>query len=411
MNWKDLKNSIEKYFDENYKEFYKDYQTDIKGLEKPGDIFKFIRNICSNDKSRNHLKNIYLEIYEKIKQNEELYLKDSTTIENLIIGNKYNKREICALADFWNTHAGILYHEPEEDELENVFITINREYKYKMKNDKKTVNNEINKKTIKYYAHTDSKCCKDALSVYKEKSNQKILNSDGLNGFIYAFKKINKNNYEYLGEYVCKNINIEKESFQDDLNLKTSKNSNENSSILFFNLLKTYKKDKDQKNQEEIQKNEIFNELKNIKVINALSKEAKLYKDRKALVKVRLLQGKWRRMLLEIYDKKCALTEIGENELLIASHVKPYSDCKLEEAVDLNNGIILNALMDKLFDKGFITFDNSGKIKFSKKLEGSSDLDKIQKHIKHLELKNYNSEMDKYMNYHRECIFKDSKKN
>ena len=66
---------------------------------------------------------------------------------------------------------------------------------------------------------------------------------------------------------------------------------------------------------------------------------------------------------------------------------------------------ILNALLDKLFDKGLVTFDDAGKIIFSKQLI-ESDLNKVKDHLETSKLDLYNSQMNHYMNYHRKNIFK-----
>ena len=51
--------------------------------------------------------------------------------------------------------------------------------------------------------------------------------------------------------------------------------------------------------------------------------------------------------------------------LFRASHIKAYKDCTLEEAYDINNGILMVANADALFDKHLITIDDEGNIIFS----------------------------------------------
>jgi len=75
------------------------------------------------------------------------------------------------------------------------------------------------------------------------------------------------------------------------------------------------------------------------------------------------VQQKFREEVLKKYNQKCLLCEIDIAELLIASHIKGYSHCEsVEEARSTNNGLLLCALHDALFDKGIISFDSSGKI-------------------------------------------------
>lgn len=69
-------------------------------------------------------------------------------------------------------------------------------------------------------------------------------------------------------------------------------------------------------------------------------------------------QGKYREAMLEDCMYICPITMINDERLLIASHAKPYAVSNDEEKIDPKNGFILSALMDKLFDRGFITFSD-----------------------------------------------------
>ena len=67
-------------------------------------------------------------------------------------------------------------------------------------------------------------------------------------------------------------------------------------------------------------------------------------------------QDYFRRMILANYGGRCALTGIDIPQLLLASHIIPWSD-KTHKHDRLNpcNGICLSALYDKAFDQGLIT--------------------------------------------------------
>jgi len=90
--------------------------------------------------------------------------------------------------------------------------------------------------------------------------------------------------------------------------------------------------------------------------------------DVKRTTKARKNQNYFRKMLLVSYDGKCALTNINQPELLIASHIKPWAVDK-ETRLDPRNGILLNALHDRAFDKGFITFEDDLSLVVSKHLK------------------------------------------
>ena len=72
--------------------------------------------------------------------------------------------------------------------------------------------------------------------------------------------------------------------------------------------------------------------------------------------KTRRLQSFFRNAVLSSYENRCALTGIAVPQLLIASHIIPWSENENRRA-DPTNGLCLNALHDKAFDRHLITFD------------------------------------------------------
>jgi predicted restriction endonuclease len=85
------------------------------------------------------------------------------------------------------------------------------------------------------------------------------------------------------------------------------------------------------------------------------------------LVKVRRVQGFFRATVLASYEFRCALTDLAIPELLNASHIIPWST-NINRRADPRNGIALNALYDRAFDRGLITFDESFKLVLSSRL-------------------------------------------
>ena len=47
---------------------------------------------------------------------------------------------------------------------------------------------------------------------------------------------------------------------------------------------------------------------------------------------------------------------------MIASHVQPWRDSSNEQRLDGENGLLLTPTVDHLFDKGFISFEDSGQL-------------------------------------------------
>lgn len=102
----------------------------------------------------------------------------------------------------------------------------------------------------------------------------------------------------------------------------------------------------------------------------------------------------------------CPITMINEESLLIASHIKPWAVSDTFERTDPNNGFILSPLYDKLFDKGYITFSDDKRVSISNWLSRQVK-DRIG--IKENQLFQFlpiNSNRIKYLQYHRETVFK-----
>ena len=88
-------------------------------------------------------------------------------------------------------------------------------------------------------------------------------------------------------------------------------------------------------------------------------------KTREAVVKIRVNQSFFRSAVLASYDNKCCITGIPLTELLIASHIIPWSKDE-KNRLNHENGLCLNSLHDRAFDKGLITIDANYKIRVSK---------------------------------------------
>lgn len=92
---------------------------------------------------------------------------------------------------------------------------------------------------------------------------------------------------------------------------------------------------------------------------------------REVLMLARVGQGAFRDDLIRFW-KRCSVTGCGPETVLVASHIVPWSKCATNsERIDPFNGLLLSPNLDKLFDRGFISFDDHGKITFSSQLSES----------------------------------------
>lgn len=83
--------------------------------------------------------------------------------------------------------------------------------------------------------------------------------------------------------------------------------------------------------------------------------------DREALVLARRGQGVFKRRVLEL-EKRCRVTGVDRVDHLRASHCKPWRDADHKERLDGCNGLMLTPTIDHLFDRGFISFTDQGKL-------------------------------------------------
>jgi len=86
------------------------------------------------------------------------------------------------------------------------------------------------------------------------------------------------------------------------------------------------------------------------------------------LTKQRRGQAFFRDVVLNNYDNRCAVTGLPVRELLVASHILPWSDATTER-LNVANGIALNRLHDAAFDQGLIAFDDDLRLLLSPQLK------------------------------------------
>lgn len=130
--------------------------------------------------------------------------------------------------------------------------------------------------------------------------------------------------------------------------------------------------------------------------------------EKSALVLARRGQGLFRARVAMV-ERKCRVTGVSTPEYLRASHTKPWRDASNEERLDGENGFLLTPDVDHLFDRGFITFEDSGRVLVSP----VADVRVIEKlGIDESMLRNVGSFSEgqrRYLDFHRENIFLQAK--
>ena len=144
---------------------------------------------------------------------------------------------------------------------------------------------------------------------------------------------------------------------------------------------------------------------KEVEEIENLQKDIKLTEtEKETLIKARKGQGLFRDKLKEKYNNRCIITDINISQVLIASHIKPWAVSNNEERLSVDNGLLLSATFDRLFDSGLITFKKDGTILISN-LISKDNIEKL--HLKEGQVYDikYNPDMDEYLTYHNDVIF------
>lgn len=129
-------------------------------------------------------------------------------------------------------------------------------------------------------------------------------------------------------------------------------------------------------------------------------------------IKRRKGQDYFRHMILVNYGGRCALTGIDIPQLLLASHIIPWSD-KSHKRDRLNpcNGICLSALYDKAFDQGLITFSpDDFSVQISSALRENESKEYFNRHFgsiigKKITLPAEHQPNLDFLAYHRDKVF------
>ena len=152
--------------------------------------------------------------------------------------------------------------------------------------------------------------------------------------------------------------------------------------------------------------------------ITALSAEADAFKEvqehaveyktlaitqQEQIVISRLGQGNFRRNVIRLWGS-CSVTGLQTVSLLRASHIKPWKDSNNDERLTPYNGLLLIPDYDFLFDRGYISFKNSGSVVVSQRL--SLFARKVFDVQDDLQLRKVFPQSKEYLEFHRSIVFK-----
>jgi putative restriction endonuclease len=120
------------------------------------------------------------------------------------------------------------------------------------------------------------------------------------------------------------------------------------------------------------------------------------------LVRSRVGQGIFRMRVVK-QEKKCRLTGVDNLAFLVASHIKPWRVSTNEERLSGSNGLLLSPHVDKLFDRGWISFSDKGEILIAKEVVAVAKAWGIDANIT---VGEFNLKQRVFLKYHRHKIYK-----
>jgi hypothetical protein len=124
--------------------------------------------------------------------------------------------------------------------------------------------------------------------------------------------------------------------------------------------------------------------------------------ERAALIQARIGQGAYRVEVMKLWDGQCAVTGCGVGEALRASHIRPWSASTNSQRLDPENGLLLAAHIDALFDRGLISFDDQGEMLVSKNLGDVTDFWGLGGPLR----RQPSDATLSYLSYHRSNVFR-----
>lgn len=129
-----------------------------------------------------------------------------------------------------------------------------------------------------------------------------------------------------------------------------------------------------------------------------------------ASVRVRKMQNFFRKVVLAAYDWRCCVTGNPVPELLIASHILPWSEFP-QQRVNPSNGLCLAAHFDRAFDQGLIAFGESVRLVLSSELRAHLPDKALEREFMSMEdaplrMPERFPPDEEFLHYHRRKIFR-----
>jgi hypothetical protein len=132
--------------------------------------------------------------------------------------------------------------------------------------------------------------------------------------------------------------------------------------------------------------------------------------ERIQLVLARRGQGRFREQV-QVHEVQCRITGVNRPEHLRASHIKPWRDSTNAERLSGENGLLLTPSIDHLFDRGFLSFAESGRLLISPVAHQGSLIKMGVPVDRDFNAGGFTRIQNEFLDYHRDAVFLSSKVN
>ncbi len=129
--------------------------------------------------------------------------------------------------------------------------------------------------------------------------------------------------------------------------------------------------------------------------------------ERQAIVQARRGQGVFRANVRQV-ERACRVTRVDRPEHLIASHIRPWRDSSNSDRLAGENGLLLTPTIDHLFDKGFISFEDDGRLIVSPVAHEESLQRMGVRRSEKLNVGAFSEQQRSFLDYHRENVFREA---
>ena len=127
--------------------------------------------------------------------------------------------------------------------------------------------------------------------------------------------------------------------------------------------------------------------------------------EKEAIVIARRGQGKFKENVM-MHEKRCRITGVDDISHLRASHIKPWRSCvDGQERLNGSNGLLLTPSIDHLFDRGYISFEDSGELLVTNSADRLSlermgvETDRV------INVGSFNQDQKEFLDFHRNSVF------